>query len=65
MKGICQVCGRKVELIMRIREPDAAIDGAAIHTGNISNGHLVTEEHTDPRGEYCNGSLAMPEKIIS
>jgi hypothetical protein len=65
MKGICQVCGRKVELIMRIREPDVTIDSAAIHTGDTSNGYLVAEEHTDPRGEYCNGSLAMPEKIVS
>ena len=61
MKGTCQMCGMEVNLINLNRKENHEIDDAAIHGEKT---HTVVEDHNDPRGEYCDGSLAMPEKII-
>lgn len=62
MKGICQVCGQTIDLTSRDQERDADIDDAAIHIDSTSR--FVIKEHTDPHSERCDGSLAMPEKIV-
>ncbi len=61
MKGICQVCGEKVDVTPCNRKQDLFLDDAAIHSGEEL---LVVKEHDDPHGRRCNGSLAIPEKIV-
>ncbi len=60
MKGICQVCGKELDLIDSDRKGNTEIDDAAIHGEKT---HIVVEDHNDPHGEHCDGSLLMPEKI--